>query len=200
MPKSHPPRDIRERRQRGPRKKKHPQWDWKFWAGFLATVVLGLAALWLTVDDRPTIAIGPQLDSGNILSAEITIVNKGVLSIRNVSIDVYMKHAKLFTRDTSVNNLIAERYVIPTGVLRPDEPKVIYLGGLLRPSSQEPLRYRELDFALIVNFNPAWAPFWNRTRVFRFMLGQSENGEFLQQVPDENIEDEFRQARSKLSD
>jgi hypothetical protein len=55
--------------------------------------------------------------------------------------------------------------------------------------------FNYLDIALVAHFRPKWAPFWNRTRIFRFKTFETSGGIILRQVPAEDIENEYTKAR-----
>ncbi len=169
--------------------------DLKFWAGTVlaeAGLLIGIFALWLTIKDRPTVSLGPPSDPNNLLSAEVTIVNNGVLAIQNVSFDVYLKRVEM--GNTVIEDSIAKPYRVPTGILRPGEPLDTPFDQIVEGG----FTYHSLDVALIAHFTPVWAPFWNRTRAFRFITKRRPNGSnVLEQAPAENIEDDYQRALAK---
>jgi hypothetical protein len=198
MSNSRPPKHIVERRKAARRANtKGPSlsrsYDWKFWAIGVPGLVVGALALWLAVEDRPTISMGPQMDANNLLSTQVKIVNEGVLPIENVSIEIYVKHAEI-SRGNVLNDDLAGDYTPPTGILRPGEPKITDLSRMIHGDWE----YYALDIALIAHFHPMWAPFWNRTRIFRFTTAKLANGNaILEQVPAENIEDDYLRIKSR---
>jgi hypothetical protein len=206
MARGHPPKELLERRKQPPRKEHIPpdkkfSLDWKFWIGLLIAII----ALWLTVEDRPTVSLGPPLDPKNLLSTQITIVNNGVLAIWDVSFGVFEKHAVV--NGIVMWDNVGNDYQVPTHVLRPGEPVTTDLSIIVGDTSahsmlhfdtqKQAIRYDQLDVALIAHFRPTWAPFWRRNRIFRFKTVKTSEGTVLQQVPAENIEDEYVRLHGK---
>jgi hypothetical protein len=117
----------------------------------------------------------------------VTIVNNGVLPIRNVSLDIYVEHAK--ANDVTVQDSGGSNFQPPTGILRPGEPITTNLAHMISGSG---IIYSKLDIALIAKFSPIWAPFWRRARVYRFRNDKGAAGiSILEQVPAENIEEDY---------
>jgi hypothetical protein len=173
--------------------------DWKFWIGLLVAVV----ALWLSVEDRPTVSVGSPIDPDNLLSAQVTLVNDGVLSITDVSFTIFLKNAYVNGLRTWDN--VEGDYEPPTKILRPGEPVTTNFGEIINSKSAylnvgvrkyNKIPYRDLDIALVAQFRPIWAPFWHRTRVFRFKSKLTSQGITLGQVPAENIESDYDEVMS----
>jgi hypothetical protein len=209
MTKKQPPRESpKERKQTTHKSHKLPHKntapDWKFWAGMVVAIVSLLLAVfgtWLTIEDRPTISTGPPLDPHNLFSTQITIVNNGVFPLRNVSFAVFLKSAEINGAKTT-NNRLAD-YEPPTKILRPGEPVKTDLSAVVGHNSHlfhvegketEDVRYGPLDIGLFAEFRPAWAPFWKRTQVFRFRTFPTIGGMTLEQVPAEDIENDYKRA------
>jgi hypothetical protein len=194
MSNTRPSKEIQQRRseaRRSGKRRKHSttHFDWKFWTGTalgLLGLFVAIPALWLAIEDRPTVSLGSQPDPRNPLSTQVILTNNGALPISNVVFDSFIKRA--LTDNSDVAYLIERNYELPTGILRPGEPKITKMAAFF-PSRN----YRELDAALIANFTPEWAPFWHRMRIFRFTFVPHADGTAqLQQIPAEGIEDEYR--------
>jgi hypothetical protein len=208
MTKGRPPKELLERRKGPPRKPPTPpskstSLDWKFWSGMalaIAALFLTVLGLWLAVEDRPTVSLGPPLDFTKLLSTQVTMVNNGVLPITNVSFGVFVKHCEISKR-VAINNLVLENYEPSAHVLRPREPMttdfsviVGHRNAVVDMSGNTACL--EFDIALIAHFRPMWAPFWNRTRTFRFRAVHTNTSTVMQQFPADNIEDEYKSALS----
>jgi hypothetical protein len=210
MTKWRPPKDIVKRRQesqlpRYTQPSKQPV-DWKFWSGMIVGVIGSLAtilALWLTVEDRPTVSLGPPRDPHNVLSTEVIMVDNGVLPIHDVSFAVFLKHGKI-ANILSINEVTDDGFEPSAKVLMPGEPVTSDLSIMAGPNSH--LIYsndrdkngnvdvQELDIALIAKFRPTWAPFWKRTRAFRFRTVTVGKNTVLEQIPTADIETEYEKA------
>jgi hypothetical protein len=151
------------------------------------------------VEDRPTVSLGPQLDAQNIMSTQINIINNGVLPIRDVSFAIYVKNCKI-KGGLEFSDMVIGRYQPPTSVLQAGEPITTtfsFVAGakgttiFYAPPNAEYLRF---DIALIATFRPTWAPFWKRTRTYRFRVVQTSAGQVMQQFPAEDIEAEYRRS------
>ncbi len=203
MSRTRPPKELRERRgQRSANKKPKAGWpdtstarfDWKFWivsvGGLALTSVLAIAALYLSAEDRPTVLMGSPHDPKDVMTTEIEFVNHGVFPLRNVSFDVFVKHAA-FSGKGSFDNGFAglEKWLTP--ILRADEPVQVELGHAIGGHTQ----YSECDLAIVAHYVPSWAPFWKRDRIFRFKTVLDETGRNkLQQIPSGDIEIDYREA------
>jgi len=202
MTKGHSPRWLVEQRKQPHRKPHTPPkrkfaLDWKFWSGLLIAVI----ALWLTVEDRPTVSLGPPLDTKNLLSTQIVIVNNGVLAINDVSFAIYVRSCKL-KGGPETDFVAIEDYQPPTKTLQPGEPVTTNFNVIVGNSSlgrgirlvggYDAPEFLKFDIALIASFRPTWAPFWTRTKAFRFTAVPTSGGMMMQQVPAEDIESEYR--------
>jgi hypothetical protein len=209
MTKGRPPKELLERRKEGHHKPHIPSdesnaVDWKFWSGMAVAVVgilLAVLGLWLAVEDRPTVSLGPLVDATNLLSTQVIIVNNGVLPLRDVSVATFLQHALIGGREFTED--IGDEYQPPTRVLMPGEPITTdfsfmagHRAGFVNGFPKGPMRFDDLDVALIVTFRPTWAPLWTRTRAFRFKSVKTSGGTLLQQVPAEDIESEYRKQLS----
>jgi len=205
MVKGQPPKDLLGRRTSPIRKSRKPRGkkfslDWKYWTGLLLTLI----ALWLAVEDRPVVSVGPPTDTGNIFSTPLTVVNNGVLPIRNVSFVTFVYQGKTEAGTTFAYNIVENR-TLPVGVLMPGEPVTTNLKAFTGGSyssvvslSHDPkqILVSYLDVALIAYFTPSWVPFWHRHTVFRFRTIRTSDGIILRQVPAEGIESEFNKIRN----
>jgi hypothetical protein len=98
------------------------------------------------------------------------------------------------TEGIALISQIADGYEPPTKILRPGEPVTtdftIMVGGHSSAFGMYP-HYKTIDIALIASFRPFWAPFWNRTRAFRFEEIRTSEGTSLRQIPAGDIEVEY---------
>lgn len=198
---------IEQRKSASPRAKTKPDksvaLDLKFWAGMVVAAIsllLAVLGLWLAVEDRPTVSLGLPTDATNIFSTQITIVNNGVLPIHDVSFATFLKLIRFEDGSGAISSIGAE-YEVPTRTLMPGEPVTTSFSTVIGPlgASSHFFGYKQskcktCEIALIASFRPTWAPFWLRTRAFRFKTIETSGGTILQQVPAEDIESEFRKA------
>ncbi len=117
--------------------------------------------------------LGSPIDD-NLLSAEVTLVNNGVLSITDASFTIFLKNAYVNGSRTWDN--VGGNYEPPTKILRPGVPVTTNFGTMIDSGSAyinvgvrnhtriSRISYRDLDIALIARFRPIWAPFWQQNK------------------------------------
>jgi hypothetical protein len=207
MTRGKPPAELQKRRQAIRDQQNIPDktwFDWKFWSG----IALAVIALWLTVEDRPTVSMGPPRNPNDIFSTEVTMVNGGVFPITDVSFAIFDKSVQFGGGDRYDDNVMEEDFAPPMHTLKPGEPVTQTFGDLFDggegipfmsrvPKDEHgvPFPVKSVDVALIAKFCPVWAPFWSRTRTFRFRSVQTKAGLILEQVPAGDIEAEYLKAK-----
>jgi hypothetical protein len=128
----------------------------------------------------------------DIWTTEVTIINNGVLPIHDVAFATFVKYAK--ANGSTIRDTLADEYEVPTHTLAPGEPVTTNIGAIFTvfQLGPKPNNYEDVDIALVARFRPAWAPFWKRTRIFRFKTVKISGGTFLRQVPAEDIERDYK--------
>jgi hypothetical protein len=169
--KSKPPKEIRERRAQRPKPQNTPQPPKRSVLKMIELILgigLGIAGTTLTALQfraKPTVSLESPLDPKNILTAQFVISNEGQLAINGVN----ARFIVLSLQDRNRNRL-------NTGPMQPrplplpnqalesgDRMTVGFPSNLARFG----VPIVNFDLVVVVQFTPAYAPWWHKNRPFR---------------------------------
>jgi hypothetical protein len=193
-----PPKELLKRRQqKTPPKKQSAQTTilgmhpWAFWLTVFALLlsIVGLTLTALQFQARPTVSLGTPLDPANVLSTPIIISNDGLENLQDMGFMSYFKEVK-YEGGGEIANATGARVLEAVHTLTAGEKHEVLPAQVVGFFGGTP-RVRELDFALVVYFRPAYWPKTKR-RFFRFRVAQNSDGtQRLMEVAAEDIEKDF---------
>ena len=145
----------------------------------LLSLILGAIGLILGLQAGLTVSLQPPLDPDDVLTAQFEITNNGLLDLKDVRIRAF----EIRVEDTNRNlreRGIGAGYTPPAETLMPGESKTVPFKTFI--STDAPLAYA--DIAIIAFFRPAYMPFWQKRRAFRFVTIRQAGGSLrLQKQP-----------------
>jgi len=155
--------------------------------------VLAVIALVLGMQARPTVSLDTPLDPASVLTTPVVLSNDGPLALTDVHVYAFVLEINM--PGLHLKNTGASGYIPPSGRMEPGEKKTVPIGQFL----SYPGKFDKLDMLTVIEFRPAYMPFWRKRREFRFSGETQADGNMrLQQQPVGDAEERFDKAVKEL--